>query len=110
MDAELAKLVTLARGARGRIGAVEGAALRDDMGRTYSAATVTRGTLSLTAVELAVATAISSGAKGIEALVLCTDSQHLSESDVAAIRSLGGQDVSVTVISMRGDVVAEARS
>lgn len=110
MDPELSKLISLARGARGRIGAAEGAALRDELGRTYSGATVSRGSLSLTAIELTVATAISSGATGIEAVVLCSDHDHVIDSDKEAIRSLGGADVVVTVVSMRGDVVAEARS
>lgn len=35
-----AKLVTLARGTKGRIGAVQGAAVRDDDGRTGAAAAV----------------------------------------------------------------------
>ena len=34
------KLVTLARSARARSGAPEGAAVRDDIGRTYAASTV----------------------------------------------------------------------
>lgn len=72
LDAEDAKLVTLARGARGRIGAAEGAAVRDDMGRTYSGATVRIGELSLSALELAVAQAVAAGAKGLEAAVIVT--------------------------------------
>jgi hypothetical protein len=40
LDPEDAKLVTLARSARGRTGAPEGAAVRDTDGRTYLAATV----------------------------------------------------------------------
>jgi len=40
LPAEDAKLVTLARGARGRAAAAEGAAVRDEDGRTYAAATV----------------------------------------------------------------------
>lgn len=40
LDAEDGKLVTLARSARARIGAPEGAAVRDGDGRTYAAATV----------------------------------------------------------------------
>lgn len=72
LDAEDAKLVTLARGARGRIGAAEGAAVRDDMGRTYAGAAVTVGALQLTALELAVAQAVAAGAKGLEAAVVVT--------------------------------------
>ena len=40
LDPEDAKLITLARSARGRTGAAEGAAVRDTDGRTYLAATV----------------------------------------------------------------------
>ncbi len=40
LTAEDAKLVTLARSARARVGAAEGAAVRDQDGRTYAAATV----------------------------------------------------------------------
>lgn len=107
MDSELTKLITLARGARARTNASEGAALRDDMGRTYSAGTVKRGSLSMTAIELTVAFAVTSGAQGIEALVLCSELSVLSDRDKSAIQSLGTANVSVTVVSMSGDVVAE---
>ena len=60
LDAEDAKLVTLARGARGRAAAVEGAAVRDTDGRTYAAATVALPSLQLTALQVAVAAAVSS--------------------------------------------------
>jgi hypothetical protein len=40
LDPEDAKIVTLARSARARTGAAEGAAVRDTDGRTYVAATV----------------------------------------------------------------------
>ena len=40
LDPEDAKIVTLARSARARTGAAEGAAVRDTDGRTYAAATV----------------------------------------------------------------------
>ena len=46
---EDAKLVTLARSARGRTGAPEGAAVRDTDGRTYVAATVDLPSLRLSA-------------------------------------------------------------
>ena len=87
LDAEDAKLVTLARGARGRIGAAEGAAVRDEMGRTYSGATVTVGALALTALELAVAQAVSAGAKGLEAAVVVTgaDASAVAVAPVAAV-------------------------
>jgi hypothetical protein len=50
LGAEDAKLVTLARGARARIAAADGAAVRDQDGRTYAAATVALPSLSLSAL------------------------------------------------------------
>ena len=47
---EDAKLVTLARGARGRVGAARGAAVRDETGRTYSAADVSLPSLQVSAL------------------------------------------------------------
>ena len=58
LTAEDTKLVTLARAARARTGAVEGAAVRDGEGRTYAAATVALPSLALTALQLAVASAV----------------------------------------------------
>lgn len=70
LDPEDAKLVTLARSARARTGAAQGAAVRDGDGRTYVAATVSLPSLRLSALQVAVAMAISSGAPGLEAAVV----------------------------------------
>ncbi|GED98468.1 cytidine deaminase [Gordonia crocea] len=70
LDAEDAKLVTLARGALARAGASSGAAVRDTDGRTYAGAPVALASLRLSALQVAVATALSSGAPGFEAAVL----------------------------------------
>lgn len=70
LSSEDAKLVTLARSARARTGATHGAAVRDGDGRTYVAATVALDSLSLTALQVAVAMAVSSGAPGLEAAVV----------------------------------------
>ncbi|NDK88391.1 cytidine deaminase [Gordonia desulfuricans] len=64
------KLVVLARGARGRAQSVSGAAVRDGDGRTYAGADVTTTTLTLSALQVAVATALSSGAESFEAAVV----------------------------------------
>jgi cytidine deaminase len=72
VDAEDEKLVTLARSARARTGSAEGAAVRDDIGRTYVAATVSLPGLSLTALQAAVAAAASSGTTALEAVVVVT--------------------------------------
>src|SRR4051812_50023266 len=70
LDAEDAKLVTLARGAMGRAEAGSGAAVRDQDGRTYAGAPVALDALQLTALQAAVAAAVSSGATGLEAAVV----------------------------------------
>jgi hypothetical protein len=70
LDAEDAKLVTLANGAMARAGAAQGAAVRDEDGRTYSAAAVSLPSLALTALQAAVAVAAASGARALEAAVI----------------------------------------
>jgi cytidine deaminase len=74
VDPEDAKLLTLARAALGRAlvrtSKPAGAAVRDDMGRTYAAASVEVDGVNVTALQLAVATAISSGARAFEAAVV----------------------------------------
>jgi hypothetical protein len=70
LNAEDAKLATLARSARARTGSAAGAAVRDTEGRTYVAAPVALPSLRLSALQLAVAMAVSSGALGLEAAVV----------------------------------------
>jgi cytidine deaminase len=70
LEADDAKLVTLARGAMGRAQAGSGAAVRDLDGRTYAGAPVGLASLTLSALQVAVATALSSGATSFEAAVL----------------------------------------
>ncbi|SNS95466.1 hypothetical protein SAMN06893096_11192 [Geodermatophilus pulveris] len=88
LDPEDAKLVTLARSARGRTGAPEGAAVRDTDGRTYLAATVALPSLQLTALQAAVAAAVSSGVQGLEAAAVVTAAEALEDAGLAAIRDL----------------------
>ena len=88
LDAEDAKLVTLARGARGRTGATEGAAVRDDDGRTYAATTVDLPSLRLTAVQAAVAAAVASGATALEALAVVGPAAELDPQSVAVAADL----------------------
>jgi hypothetical protein len=83
------KLVTLARSARARVGAVEGAAVRDETGRTYAAATVALPSLEVSALRLAVAMAVSSGATGLEAAALVSDADAPATADLAAVADLG---------------------
>ena len=89
VDPEDAKLVTLARSMRARTGAAEGAAVRDDMGRTYAAATVALPSLSLTAMQAAVAAAVSSGAQRLEAAAVVSESPALDNDSAAALADLG---------------------
>jgi hypothetical protein len=98
LSAEDSKLATLARGARGRVGAVEGAAVRDETGRTYSGATVALASLPLSALRLAVAQAAASGARGLEAAVVVRADAALDAVDVDAVRDLGGAGIPVIVV------------
>jgi hypothetical protein len=91
LDAEDAKIVTLARSSRARTGAAEGAAVRDTDGRTYTAATVALPSLSLSALQVAVAMAVSSGAPGLEAAALVTEAGEPDKVGVAAVRDLAPQ-------------------
>lgn len=86
LDAEDNKLVVLARGAMGRAEAKSGAAVRDGDGRTYAGAPVSLSQLSLTALQAAVAAAVSSGASVIEAAVLVGGSHE--DPGIAAVREL----------------------
>src|SRR3954454_23965176 len=89
LSAEDNKLVTLARSARARVGAVEGAAVRDQDGRTYAAATVSLPSLAVTALQLAVASASASGATRLEAAAVVTEASELDGAGHAAVRDLG---------------------
>jgi hypothetical protein len=94
LDAEDAKLVTLARATRARARAREGAAVRDLDGRTYAAASIRLEHLQLSALEVCVAMAISSGSTGLEAAVVLTDGDL---ADVAAASDFAGAGVPVLV-------------
>jgi len=95
VDAEDEKLVTLARATRARTGAAEGAAVRDDMGRTYAAATVALTTLSLSALQAAVAAAVSSGVQQLEAAAVVTDEPGVKADDLKMLAELGVEEAIV---------------
>jgi hypothetical protein len=88
LDPEDAKLITLARSVRARTGAPEGAAVRDLDGRTYLAGTVALPSLALTALQAAVAAAVSSGAAGLEAAVVVSESASVDDDSRAAVADL----------------------
>ena len=103
LSAEDAKLVTLARATRARVGAAEGAAVRDESGRTYAAATVELPSLRLAALEVCVAMAVASGSRGLEAVVVLTGSDQFAGLD--AVRDLAGAGVVVHRGDGRGTIV-----
>ena len=63
------KLLTLAKATAARVSATQGAAVRDETGRTYAAASVKLDSITLDALELALGMALSSGATAIEAAI-----------------------------------------
>ncbi|HET8582367.1 MAG TPA: cytidine deaminase [Jatrophihabitans sp.] len=81
------KLVTLARSARARSGAAQGAAVRDGDGRTYVATSVALPSLRLSALQVAVAMAVSSAAPGLEAAVVLGDDPSDPDGE-AAVRDV----------------------
>jgi hypothetical protein len=83
------KIITLARSARVRVAAAEGAAVRDETGRTYAAAAVALPSLRLSALQLAVAMAVSSGAASLEAAALVSEADRPDSADLAAVRDIG---------------------
>jgi hypothetical protein len=99
------KLVTLARSSRARIHAAGGAAVRDLDGRTYVATSVALPSLELSALDLAVAMAISSGATGLEAGAVVT-SRDGAIVDLSTVRELAGRDVPVYVADDDGTIVS----
>jgi hypothetical protein len=102
------KLVTLARGARARIDAAQGAAVRDETGRTYSGATVSLKSMPLSALALAVAQAVAAGARGLEAVALVSELDP-SPADVSCAVELGGEALPIIVTGLDGSVRAVLR-
>lgn len=89
-----AKLVTLARGARARASAAAGAAVMDETGRSYAAASIDLTRLKLSAIAAAVAAAVSSGSSRLESAVVVGVAQ-LSADDRALLDDLGTARVHV---------------
>ncbi|CAM5304002.1 Cytidine deaminase OS=Streptomyces alboniger OX=132473 GN=CP975_11430 PE=4 SV=1 [Streptomyces alboniger] len=98
------KIVTLARSARARNGVPEGAAVRDETGRTYVAGTVSLASLSLSALRTAVAMAVASGAESLEAAAVVSGAETVTEEDLAAVRDLGGENTPVFLAGPDGAV------
>lgn len=114
LSSEDTKLVTLARATRARTGASEGAAVRDENGRTYAGASIALPSLRLSALQVCVAMAVSSGSRGLEAAVVLADTDAygvggaapdlVAEADLAVVRDLGGDGVPVHRGDGRGTV------
>lgn len=84
----------LARATRARIGASQGAALRDQDGRTYAGATVDLPTLKVSALGVCIAMAVASGSTGAEAAVVLGETD-LAASDLQALREFAGEGIPV---------------
>ncbi|MER6718299.1 cytidine deaminase [Streptomyces halstedii] len=96
------KIVTLARSVRARNAVPEGAAVRDETGRTYAAGTVALESLRLSALQTAVAMAVAGGATSLEAAAVVSDADTVSDQDRAAVRDLGGPDTPVLLAGPDG--------
>ena len=106
---EDAKLVTLARSARARIGAIEGAAVRDGDGRTYAGASVILPSLTLTALQYVVASSVAAGASTLEAAAVVTEASTVDAAGLAAVRDLVA-DAPVHLAAPDGTVLGTIRS
>jgi cytidine deaminase len=103
-DPEDAKLLVLARAHRARAGSSTGAAVRDSDGRTYSAAEIDLPSLRLSAVQLAVAVAATSGVTGLEAVVV-VGADEVARSDQDVVREFAGDGVPIFLTRSSGDLV-----
>ncbi|MFW6720295.1 cytidine deaminase [Streptomyces sp. MAR4 CNY-716] len=110
LDPEDRKIVTLARSTRARNAVPEGAAVRDDTGRTYVAGTVALDSLRLTALQTAVAMAVASGATSLEAAAVVTEAEAPADADLAAVRDLGGPGTPVLLAAPNGEVRGTTRA
>ncbi|MFE2144692.1 cytidine deaminase [Streptomyces sp. NPDC059456] len=102
INPEDSKIITLARSARARNGVPEGAAVRDETGRTYVAGTVDLESLKLSALQTAVAMAVASGAESLEAAAVVSSAEAVAAADRAAVRDLGGPATPVLLAAPDG--------
>lgn len=106
MNPEDEKLLELARAARARIQANQGAAVRDETGRSYAGATVALPSLQIGALDLALAEAVAAGARGLEGVVVVGGELP----PLAGVRDLAGAGVPVWHCDPRGRVLAQVVS
>jgi hypothetical protein len=67
-------------------------------------------TLRLSAVQVAVAMAVTSGARGLEAVVVLGTEAAVREADLSVVRDLSGAGVPVHLAAPDGTVVASVQS
>ncbi len=87
-SADDGKLATLARAVRARTGAVTAAAARDDLGRTYVAASIELPSLSLSAVQALAAVALSSGTDRLDTVLLLGGAGRPGDDDQTVLDDL----------------------
>ncbi|WP_344330923.1 cytidine deaminase [Streptomyces globosus] len=102
INPEDSKIITLARSARARNEVPEGAAVRDETGRTYVAGTVELDSLRLSALQTAVAMAVASGARSLEAAAVVSRAEEVAAAERGAVRDLGGPDTPVLLAGPDG--------
>jgi hypothetical protein len=102
-DPEDVKIINLARATLARSQARQAACIRDTGGRTYAGSSVDLPHLRLSAIAVAIAMAVSSGAPGLEAVALAGDGDP-SEHDLALIKDLPGEHVVVWSVDSSGSV------
>ena len=103
LDDEDSKLLTLARGAMARSGGDTGAAVRDTGGRTYAAGPVALTSLRLSALQVAVAMAVASGAEGFEAAVIASGADVGDDPGLAPLTEVSA-DAYALAVDPAGDV------
>jgi cytidine deaminase len=105
LNAEDQKLVTLAKGARARIGSKAGACVRDSDGRTYSGAAVSYAGNDFKALDLAVASALAAGAAKLEAVCVLGN----EVVDEVSVRTVLQNDGNIIICDASGSVVSVSK-
>jgi len=104
-SAEDAKLITLAAGARVRVGAATGAAVRDETGRSYVGADVALPALTLTGLQLAIAQAVAAGATGIEGAAVVAVDPRVDRHEKALLSQAGGAKAPVWLADTSSNIL-----
>jgi hypothetical protein len=102
-DPEDLKLITVARAALGRSGTPQSACVRDATGRAYAGTSVQLEHLRLSAIAVAVAMAVSSGATGVEAAALVGEEEPGAE-DLAILRDIAVDGAAIWWVDPGGRV------